>query len=251
MENLDTYLSLCAEYYDLDKPHAQQEALDFYQKYAKNSQGPILEPMCGTGNFLIPFIEQGFDIEGFDASPSMLAILETKRAAKGIKPHVWQQFLHDIDGSRQYSLIFIPLSSLSLITDSTQVKLGLQKIYNALLPDGTFVFEVETVHAFSDQLGVWKGSMHTRQDGSMIVGSFLSTPLINTIGTILCRYDLIQNNHIVKTEIEQLRLRLYDKETMIALLKEVGFKHIRPIKPYDQNAALSANDATIIFECIK
>ena len=48
---LDTYLSLCSQYYELDKPDAPHDALEFYLKYVKNTDGPILEPMCGTGRF--------------------------------------------------------------------------------------------------------------------------------------------------------------------------------------------------------
>ena len=50
---LETYLNLCTEYYDLDKPEAPTDALQFYLKYADEAHGPILEPMCGTGRFLV------------------------------------------------------------------------------------------------------------------------------------------------------------------------------------------------------
>lgn len=43
--------------------------LNFYLEYAQTITTPILEPMCGSGRFLIPMLEQGFNIEGFDASP--------------------------------------------------------------------------------------------------------------------------------------------------------------------------------------
>jgi 2-polyprenyl-3-methyl-5-hydroxy-6-metoxy-1,4-benzoquinol methylase len=82
LKKLNTYLDLCSLYYELDKPTAPQKALSFYMDFAKESKGPILEPMCGNGRFLIPILEAGFDIEGFDASLPMLNILKKKCVRK-------------------------------------------------------------------------------------------------------------------------------------------------------------------------
>jgi ribosomal protein S18 acetylase RimI-like enzyme len=49
MKQLDTYLSLCTEVYDLSKPNPPEDAYAFYRDYAMRANGPILEPMCGTG----------------------------------------------------------------------------------------------------------------------------------------------------------------------------------------------------------
>ena len=63
---LSTYQKLCTEYYELDKQSAPPAALQFYMDYAMAATGPILEPMCGTGRFLIPMLEAGLPISGFD-----------------------------------------------------------------------------------------------------------------------------------------------------------------------------------------
>lgn len=38
----------------------------------------ILEPLCGSGRFLVPFLARGFDISGMDLSEEMLAKLRQK-----------------------------------------------------------------------------------------------------------------------------------------------------------------------------
>lgn len=50
---------------------APQEELAFYLSYAK-SGAKIFEPLCGSGRFLVPFAERGFDITGVDLSEKML-----------------------------------------------------------------------------------------------------------------------------------------------------------------------------------
>ena len=249
--DLTTYLDLCTQYYDLDKPIAPANALNFYMHYVQKAQGPILEPMCGTGRFLIPILEAGFEIDGFDASPHMLKALEAQCAAKKLKPNAWQQFLQDINIKKQYALIFIPSGSFSLIIDMIHIKLSLQKIFEHLLPGGLFVFEVETPQSVSSQLGIWHGSMQTRHDGSIIIASSLSFAPVDNIGTSIGRYDLIDKGNLLKTEFEHYQLRLYTINTMLPLLQEVGFKTIRPLKSYDLDALPATNDESIVFECIK
>ena len=53
--------------------------------------GPILEPMCGTGNFLLPYTKEGFPIEGYDGSEAMLKVLERKSQEESLQVSSWQQ----------------------------------------------------------------------------------------------------------------------------------------------------------------
>ena len=53
-----------------------KDAYDFYLSYAKEANGPILEPMCGTGRFLLPLLAAGFKIEGFDASEATHSLFQ-------------------------------------------------------------------------------------------------------------------------------------------------------------------------------
>ena len=88
MMNLEStpYKTLCTQFYELDKPFAPKEALGWYLNHAKEANGPILEPMCGTGRFLLPLLEKGYSVTGFDYSPDMLEICRKKCEAQGLKP---------------------------------------------------------------------------------------------------------------------------------------------------------------------
>lgn len=71
------YGSLCTEMYEILHEKAPQEELDFYLSYATKEQ-KILEPLCGSGRFLVPFLKRGFDITGIDLSTEMLQKLKQK-----------------------------------------------------------------------------------------------------------------------------------------------------------------------------
>lgn len=250
-DRLTTYLSLCTEYYDLDKPEAPHDALEFYLEYAKEARGRILEPMCGTGRFFIPILELELPIEGFDASTYMLDRFRKKCSTKNLNPDVWHGLIEEMNQLNKYDLVFIPSGSFGLIIDSEQVKNCILKIHHALQSGGTFVFEAETLKAIPEQLGIWKGSIRRFADGKKILLSTLDLPLEDNIGTTLCRYDLIDGNNIIKTEIENFQVRLHDPIQLCSILKEAGFKDIKMIKPFDRNKKSDSNDELVIYECRK
>ena len=71
------YGSLCTELYELLHQEAPEDELDFYLSYAEKGK-KILEPLCGSGRFLVPFLQRGFDISGIDLSGEMLNKLKEK-----------------------------------------------------------------------------------------------------------------------------------------------------------------------------
>lgn len=250
-KDLDTYLSLCADYYDLDKPFAPNEALKFYLEYTHKALGSILEPMCGSGRFMIPFLQAGLDIQGFDASSSMLTLLQKKLAHQDLQTEIWSGFLEDFNRQEKYGFIFIPSGSFGLILDLATVRIALKNIYKHLKQEGLFVFEIETFQAIPKEVNVWKGDCRKKQDGKMIVLSYFHLPVRDNIGTTFCRYELIENNQILKTEIEEFRLRYYHPQELLKLLEEVGFKDIKMITAFEHGKQASLTDEVIVFECWK
>ena len=245
------YLGLCTEFFDLDKPVPTLEEYAFFHHYIAQANGPILEPMCGTGRYLIPYLQEGFDIDGFDASPFMLNALYRKCKENNLKPHVWEQFLEEVNTNKLYKLIFIPDSSFSLFLDPAHIKTCLHKIYSLLAKGGTFVFDIESVYAVPDKVGIWQGKAYKKNDGTTIMGSVLPLPVENNIATAICRYELFDKTEIIKTEMEYFQIKLYHPNEMDELLKEVGFSHIKKIAAYNPAAEPSLYDYTLVYECIK
>ncbi|MFU7598179.1 class I SAM-dependent DNA methyltransferase [Legionella pneumophila] len=250
-KSLDTYLDLCTQVYDLSKPTPPKDAYDFYLSYVRETNGPILEPMCGTGRYLLPLHAEGFPIEGFDASQAMLKALHTKAKRQNINPHVWHGFMEDLKISKQYDLIFIPSGSFGLIVDLTAIKNALKTIYNLLSDKGMFVFEVETLKAVPKELGIWRGSRWQRPDNKIILSSQLAM-LEESICYSIGKYELVDSNRVVQTEIEEYKIRIYDAPSLLVnILIEIGFKDIQLLKAFDRNSLYEEHDETIVYECRK
>lgn len=247
----DSYLSLCTQFYDVIRPNPPQDAYNFYRTYVINANGLVLEPMCGTGRFLLPLLEEGFNIQGFDASAYMLEALKAKGTLQHLNPKVWQGFVEDLKREERYNLIFIPSGSFGHIIDLEEVKKSFKTFYDHLNNDGILLFEAESSQTVPSQLGVWRGVVCERQDGKMIIVNRLTT-LEDSVCYSIDRYELVESNQIIQTEIEVFNVRLYDESrVLIDMLEEIGFRVIRTIKAFDMNTSPDVNDKSIVYECRK
>ena len=252
---LKTYLKLCTEFYDLELEQDPDAAtiLSCYMDYALNANGPILEPMCGTGRFLIPMLQANLDVEGFDASPHMLNTLKQKYACiSSNKPPVWQQFVEDFTNNKFYNLIFIPFGSWGLITNPENSKKCLEIMYRHLAPGGKFVIEIDTIESLLKPCGIWRSSSNTRPDGSKIVLNTLTSYEPKTqIFTATCKYESFVENKLEATETEDFQQYLYNFEEMDQLLKDVGFTQIKKYMDYAKTPATDSNTPILIYECAR
>lgn len=252
MKSIDTYSNLCTQVYDLDKPEVLEKAYCFYKPYLKDARGPILEPMCGTGRFLLPFLRDGFGIEGFDASSHMLNALHKKAKALGLRPNVWQGFAEQpMNREEIYDLIFIPSGSFGLLIDEATAIKALKNFHSILNNNGIFIFEAETLKAMPSQFGTSRSSAYKSQDGNMIVATFFDTPSKDNIGNCICRYDLVKDNQVTRTEIEELKTKFYTPESLILMLKNIGFSEVILHKAFDKKTSPDSDDEVIIYECRK
>lgn len=129
---MNAYQKLGTEVYDITKPQAPSEALEFYRRHLESVNGPVLEAMSGSGRFLIPLLERGIDIDGADASPHMLQACRQHCQRKGLRPVLYQQLLPELALPRQYRFIFIPAGSFGLIVDRQAATDSLKRLYEHL-----------------------------------------------------------------------------------------------------------------------
>ncbi|MEA0971753.1 Class I SAM-dependent methyltransferase [Candidatus Megaera venefica] len=245
------YSALCTEYYQLDKPHAPKDALICYLNYADEAKGPILEPMCGTGRFLIPLLKKGYNITGFDSSPHMLDICRKKCQQEGLSSTLLDASFENFASSFSYKLIFIPSGSFCLLTEKAEVHQALNTILKCLEKGGKFVFEIDTLKSVNENQGVWNKSSVSKPDGAKIVMNNLSRFDSNSrVQSTLSRYELWENDTIQKTEVENFHLKLYDMLEMEDLLKQYRLTVINKYLPYTKERPDDKADA-VLYECIK
>ncbi len=134
------YGSLCTEMYEILHRKAPQDELAFYLSYAASGM-KILEPLCGSGRFLVPFLRSGFNIFGIDLSGEMLEKLREKAPNADVVQADICTYLTD----ERYDYIFVSSSSISLFTDLSVCKRILSTLKDLLSPHGKLVFSVDTL----------------------------------------------------------------------------------------------------------
>lgn len=246
------YGQLSTEFYALDKPDAPPDAFDFYEAFAREARGPIHEPMCGTGRYLLPLLAQGLEISGSDSSPHMLEACRERAAALGLAPELSEQSLQVLRCARAPKLMFVPSGSFGLLIEDEEAKLALRRAYEVLAPGGQLLVEAERLRPTPpDMSGTWGGRWVERGDGAKLVLSWLGQYSgAANVTTSLHRYELVKDGRLLATQWEEFRVRSYGAEEFRALLEGAGFERIDALKPYERSAADDSDDA-IVFSARK
>jgi len=249
---MKTYKQLATLFYDHAKPLDDARAeIAFYTAYAMKAQGPILEPMCGSGRIFIPLAQAGCAIEGFDASAQMLAVLQATYAQLFGKPApVWQEYAQDFNNGKKYTLIIIPFGSLGLIVDPHQRLRALKALYTHLAPGGVLVMEIDTVASESEAEPVWREQSFTNADGSIIAVQMRS--LFDAASQMYYAqsvYTLVIAGSVVATEQELFEQYVFRFDELDAELAAVGFTVIKKYSNYAGTLAVDDTVPQVIYEC--
>jgi hypothetical protein len=240
-----SYGPLCTEFYDADKPEAPADAVDYYLTRAKSAGGPVLEPMCGSGRFLLPLLRAGVDIEGIDAAPAMLDACQRRALLEGLRPVLYRQVLEELLLQRKYRMAFVPSGSIGLLAD-TALPSALRKIKHHLEPGAVLLLEVVR---FMDSEGIASDSEpRVVQIDSKTTITYTCRGSLATDGASI-EYDGIyekrRNSVIVETETETLSLGLYQPSRFIELLVACGFRRVN-VLANSEYASLDSSGCVLI-----
>src|SRR5699024_3947826 len=164
------YSKLSSEVYDIDKYIGLSFGdVEFYRDRLASCKGNILEPGVGTGRILIPLLEKGLKVDGFDLSEEMLKICRNNCESRDLYPNLFEARMESFSLDTKYETIIVPT--------------------------GTFLL----LHKREDSLSALKNFYHHLFDGGkLILDIFLQTDL--TVGRVSTRTFESQNNEIITLE---------------------------------------------------
>ncbi len=245
------YQRLSARVYDHDKPKPPEEAFSFYRDQVDQARSPVLEAMCGSGRFLVPLIELGYQVDGVDASGYMLASCRKRLAAIGQKSRLYETYLDQFNPEREYGLVFIPAGSFSLVVLQPAIEESLLRIHRALKDGGKLIVEVSQVRSAESYSWPWGGKWWDFPNGQRIILSWMGHyDAEKRIASSINRYELVNGVELHETEFEEFNLRHYDVSEFTFLLAEAGFTDIAATKLFSSEAS-EEEDETIMFTCLK
>lgn len=240
------YGSLCTEMYEILHEKAPQDELDFYLSYAKKGK-KILEPLCGSGRFFVPFAERGFDISGMDLSAEMLSKLKQK--LPGAK--VALSDIEDYFSEEKFDYIFISSGSISLFTDTELCKRVPAKMKNLLNAGGKFVFAVDSIACRCQDDEDYKAqvTVKTKEGFDLVLKgkNFYEEKTKTQFSPSI--YELYDGADLLQSEPMDFQTHLYELGELEPILSEVGFENVKVYSSYDKEPAENNETEMFLYEC--
>src|SRR5699024_9362737 len=113
---LGYYSKLSSEVYNMDKYIGLSFGdVEFYADRLTSCKGRILEPGVGTGRILIPLLEKGLQVDGFDVSEEMLDICRTNCEKRGLNPTLFKGKMESFSLDASYEAIIVPTGTFLLL----------------------------------------------------------------------------------------------------------------------------------------
>ena len=207
--------------------------MDYYARQLAGVTGRILEPATGTGRVLIPLLEAGFEVEGLDTSPDMLAVCRQHCQDRGLDPVLREADMTTFAQPGRYQVVIIPAGSFALLDGRDAAELALAAFWESLVPGGRLIVDVDPPSLITgpEPVRYWRRDpylwtlqvMHAEYD-----------PAANQT-TRLLRYEKWRDGGLVTAELEPFRLQHWSLPEFRQLLASAGFTSISVTADYQDD----------------
>jgi SAM-dependent methyltransferase len=229
--------------FNLDGPE-----IAFFGSYVATGQ-PALDVGCGSGRLLVPWVVDGLDVDGVDASADMIAACRAAARATGCEPALYVQPTHRLDLPRRYGTV-VNCGSFGLGGSRSDDAEGLRRLRAHLLPGGVLALDYEVgerIDYFLDD-DRWRGWRPRAADETP------PAPQMRRLGPDGFHYalrhritavDLTERcltremqawqwhgDELVAHEAHDLVANVYSSDEIVALLTAVGFTDVRVLGGY-------------------
>jgi SAM-dependent methyltransferase len=225
------YGILATEVYDLDKPIGSSFGdVEYYRSLLEDVDGRVLEPAVGTGRIMIPLLEAGVTVDGFDNSPQMLEVCRRRSSERGWDPVIFDGDMTSYVADEPYAAVIIPTGSIALLGGRELVCGALECFRNCLVPGGRLVMDLgapqllgdsEPMRSWTSEPFIWTlQTMHIEYD-----------PVANQTVRWL-RYDKWRDGALVASELQTFRLQHWSISEFTQLLEGAGFADVSVTADY-------------------
>ena len=199
---------------------------------------------------LLLLIQSGFEVDGCDVSPDMLAQCRAKAAKAGFTPKLFEQSSDDLALSRTYGTIYI-CDSFGTVGNLEAVR----RCHQHLAPGGALVFNVTLPYAEADRWRFWipeesrslpepwpeESTRRRAADGDEIElrSRRLAFDPLEQMWTREIQATLWHEGEAVQREEHILHERSFFRNELVLMLRYAGFSEVAVYGGYDGSAAAS------------
>ncbi len=155
---MEQYASLYSVYDELNESYDYDKLADFLSEVIKENEkintALVLDLACGTGKLTFKLRERGYDMTGVDLSSGMLSVAHEYAVSNEINDVLFLcQNMTDFELYGTVDACVCTLDSVNYLTKLSDVKRCFSLVHNYLIPDGVFVFDVNTPYRFKEVYG--------------------------------------------------------------------------------------------------
>jgi len=208
-------------YYDQIFPVSNQTIDCFVSTF--KPMGKILDIGCGSGGYAIELAKKGYRVDAIDFDEGMIQI--AKQKIKGIKipVHFKQGDMLALDQVEDYDGIYCIGNTLAHLNTTMDVFKALGNFYDALKPEGIFVFQIVNYDRVIDKN---INSLPTlKAPGVEFIRNY---ELVN--GKIIFKPILITEKSTHHHSVELLPIR---QSELFKMMTQVGFHEVRSFGRFD------------------
>ncbi|TFG68525.1 MAG: class I SAM-dependent methyltransferase [Anaerolineales bacterium] len=226
-------LSEAEEYALIGYPQTTQQDCDVLEGIVKaaNCVSPaLLDIACGTGRHALEMSRRGYCVTGVDISEDMVNVARENAAVANLDGRFDVRDMRTLDFQARFDIAYILFNTMGLLTSNEDVLAFLRSTYEALLPNGLFVFQVGNLWSYIAE-GNFSNSVYESEDENEGVKRHLRMQMV--VGP----YNNIYRMHYDKrywrdgvelnSKSEDVDLRIFSLHELDLLLELSGFKCLR------------------------
>ena len=243
------YGKLASWVYDLDKPVGRSFGdVEYYLQRLAGCDGPVLEPAVGNGRILVPLLEAGLAVQGFDASEEMLFYCRQVCGARHLPANLTRQTFDTFSYDTRFAAIVVPAGSFQLVTDVGTARAVITRFRDHLHPGGRLILDLDPAGAFVEP-AMSVRSWETDDGGLLtLTDQRVETDHVAQVTLSHLRYELWREGRLVDTELDLFRLRWWGVTEFGLALEAAGFTDVTVSGNYAFGRAPRDGDDIITFE---
>ncbi len=121
-----------------------------FSRYREGKVHEVLDLACGTGSMALELAARGYDMVALDSSPEMLAVARERAEEAGLGGEILYlcQDMCDFELYGTVDAVVCCLDSINHITEKEKLRRCFSLVHNYLIPDGLFLFDVNSPYKF-------------------------------------------------------------------------------------------------------
>ena len=194
----------------------------------------ICELGCGTGKMTTLFARAGARVIGIDYSPEMLMVAQDHAYDEELDIVYLMQDMSEFEIGQEVALICSCCDCMNYLLEEDEIKSTMERAYDQLEIGGLFIFDMNTAYKYKEVLGNKVYADQTENAAYIWENFYDEAEKINEYEVSFFIKD--EDGRYERT-VENHYQRAYDKEEIICLLEEAGFKVIGVYDNYTKQPA--------------